>query len=123
MDVYLAGTYCWGLCVNPYLKEKTDIAILESFYYANALTIKEIHTTSRFLLDSGAFTFMNSAKKKVDWNDYTDKYIDFINRHKVSRFFELDLDSIIGYTKVLKLRNRLEQGTGRKCIPAAKVNF
>lgn len=71
----------------------------------------------RFLLDSGAFTFMQNAKSHVDWDEYLDGYIDFINRNRVETFFELDIDSIVGYDRVLELRRRLERNTGRQCIP------
>ena len=64
-----------------------------------------------FLLDSGAFTFMNNSKS-VDFDLYLDKYIDFIIEKNIKYFFELDIDSIVGYKKVLQLRERLE----RRCV-------
>lgn len=100
---------------------KIDIAILESFYYADKWTEALIPRLNKFLLDSGAFTFRNEKHGNVDWNDYLERYIDFINRNDVKLFFELDIDSIIGYENVLKLRKRLEQGTGKKCIPVWHV--
>ncbi len=111
MDLYLAGnTYSVKKQCTP------DVAILESFYYADEWTEELIPELKRFLLDSGAFTFF-SAGKKTDWNKYLDKYVDFINRNNVKNFFELDIDCIIGYKAVLRLRERLEYKTGRKCIP------
>lgn len=47
---------------------------------------------------------MQNAKKNVDWNEYLDKYIDFINAHDVQYFFELDIDAIVGYERVKQLR-------------------
>lgn len=121
MDVYLAGC-SYGIS-EDYIKEKissgsdvVDIAILESFYYANDATEWMIPHIKKFLLDSGAFTFFSSGKQ-VDWNNYLDKYIAFINRNDVKHFFELDIDSLVGYEKVLKFRERLERETGKKCIP------
>lgn len=49
--------------------------ILESFYtIKNERTLNRIKNINKkkFLLDSGAFTFMNGHKGKVDWNKYTD---------------------------------------------------
>lgn len=70
-----------------------------------------------FLLDSGAFTFMQNTKSHVDWNDYLEQYADFIKTYNIDKFFELDIDSVIGYENVLKLRKRLETMTGKQCIP------
>lgn len=95
---------------NPY--------ILESFYYADATTEKLIPQYGDFLLDSGAFTFMmGSNGKTIKWDEYVDKYADFIKRNNVKKYFELDIDSIIGYEQVKILRNRLEKATGIQPIP------
>lgn len=69
-----------------------------------------------YLLDSGAFTFMNGAKR-VDFDSYTDRYIEFINAYKVPLFFEMDLDVVVGLPKVEEYRRRIESRTGRQCIP------
>lgn len=91
--------------------------LLESFYYIQEWQLNIIHNCKLFLLDSGAFTFMSNSKKNVDWESYVDRYIDFINKNNIEYFFELDIDSIVGYEKVLKLRKKLENGTNKKCIP------
>lgn len=91
--------------------------LLQSFYYCDSFTEEVIiPSAGRFMLDSGAFTFFKSGKH-VDWNDYVEKYADFINRNKVDLFFELDIDPIIGYENVKKLRRKLESLTGKQCIP------
>ena len=92
------------------------IYALESFYYADKRIEKYIPLMKDFLLDSGAFTFFSSGKT-VNWEEYVDKYADFINRNNVKHFFELDIDKLIGYENVLKLRKRLELETGKQCIP------
>lgn len=66
--------------------------VLESFYYIRDYQIPLIKSAELFLLDSGAFTFLNNSKTTVDWNDYLDRYIAFINEHQVKYFFELDID-------------------------------
>lgn len=92
--------------------------ILESFYYANEDTEKLIPYFGDFMLDSGAFTFMQENGGTINWDDYADRYIDFINRNNIQKYIELDLDYIIGCEGARKLRERLESKTGRKSIPA-----
>ena len=96
-----------------------DANVLQSFYYADDWTSSVlIPNCKRFLLDSGAFTFMQASKVgKVNWDECVERYAAFINANKVQYFFELDIDSIVGYDRVLQLRTKLENLTGRKCIP------
>lgn len=91
--------------------------ILESFYYADADTERLIPYFGDFLLDSGAFTFMQNSSARLDWDEYIKKYADFIVRNNVQKYFELDIDSVVGYQQVLKYRAKLEDLTGRPCIP------
>ena len=93
--------------------------ILQSFFYASDFTENVIIPNCKdFLLDSGAFTFMTSAKgKNIDWNDYIQRYADFINKNHIKKYFELDIDSIVGLDKVLEIRKKLENLTGVKPIP------
>ena len=92
---------------------------LESFYYIQEWLIPYAKKAELFLLDSGAFTFMSSKTNKdnVDFEQYLDEYISFINKHDVKYFFELDIDSVVGYEEVKRLRRKLEAKTGKKCIP------
>lgn len=92
---------------------------LESFYCFKEWQKEYIHDLDLFLLDSGAFSFINGKKgtDKIVWDDYLNSYIDFINSHDIDHFFELDIDSIVGYDTVKKYTERLEQETKRKCIP------
>lgn len=115
MRVFLAGT---GAIKNPEVLEKADY-ILESFYSIRPNQVAMAKKCKMFLLDSGAFTFMNNTKKgkNVDWMAYIESYIDFINEHDIQYFFELDIDVIVGYEKVKELRRILERKTGKKCIP------
>lgn len=75
-----------------------------------------------FMLDSGAFTFMGGfsftqGKVELNWDEYVEKYAAFINRNNIEKFFELDIDSVVGYEEVLRLRAKLERLTGRQSIP------
>ena len=90
--------------------------ILESFYYADADTERLLPYFGDFMLDSGAFTFMQ-GKRRANWEEYVERYADFIKRNKVQKYFELDIDSVIGYEEVKKLRARLEKLVGWKSIP------
>ena len=84
--------------------------ILQSFYYADEFTEKVIIPNAKdFLLDSGAFSFMEGAAA-VDWDEYVERYASFIKRNRVEKFFELDIDSVVGYEEVLRLRAKLEEG-------------
>ena len=118
MKLFLAGVAPWketGLYDEAISKYKPYV--LESYYYADETTEKLIPYFGDFLLDSGAFTFMSNTAGNVDWVKYMDGYIDFINRNKIDKFFELDVDSVVGYGKVKEMRKYIEQGTGKKVIP------
>lgn len=135
MQIYLAGGNGRRWTIDAMIKEKCeeavlqgdgyynipqgtklDVAILESFYYIDDWIRAIIPYLKNFLLDSGAFTFF-TAGKNIDWNEYVDKYADFINEYDVQNFFELDIDKLVGYENVLLLRKRLETKTGKRCIP------
>lgn len=60
------------------------------------------------MVDSGAHSFQKGVK--VDWDGYTERYAEFIRRFdrpNVVGFFEMDVDNVIGYAKVLELRSVL----------------
>ena len=113
MKIFLAGTYSENKNADDVLHSMYN---LESFYYIKPWQYQLIERSKMFLLDSGAFTFFSSGRK-VDWDEYIDKYARFINEHDVRYYFELDIDVLVGYENVLKLRKKLETETGRKCIP------
>lgn len=91
--------------------------ILESFYYVDADTERLLPYFGDFLLDSGAFTFMQGKGGSPDWDEYIERYAAFIVRNKVEKYFELDIDSVVGYDRVKEIRARLEKLTGRQSIP------
>lgn len=117
MKIYLAGVAPWRNegCYDPIIKQHRPY-ILESFYYADADTERLLPYYGDFLLDSGAFTFMQ-GKGHTDWDEYVERYADFINRNNVQKYFELDIDSVVGYEEVKKLREKLERLTGKQPIP------
>ena len=107
MSIYSGG--------NPNQK----INVLESFYYVKDWMLPYIKNHWHFLLDSGAFTFMNNVKKNnnVNWDEYLERYAKFINDYNIDLFFELDIDSIVGIKEVERLRHKLERLTNKKSIP------
>lgn len=115
MKLCLAGTSGVYESTRPLLKNVPYM--LESFYYFRDFQKPYIQNSDLFLLDSGAFTFMNSIKGNVDWNKYIDKYISFINENDVKYYFELDIDVIVGYEEVKRIRAKIERETGKKSIP------
>lgn len=120
MEIYLAGSESRAKQMNESNKESNifnGTNLLMSYYYCNEFSEKVvIPSCDSFMLDSGAFTFFSSGKH-VDWNDYIEKYADFIVRNDIKLFFELDIDVLIGYENVLRLRKKLESLTNKKCIP------
>lgn len=119
MKLFLAGQAPWKY-EGIYDKsiQGSHPYILESFLYVNKDTERLMPYYGDFLLDSGAFTFCKTGDfslHKVD--EYLERYADFIVKNKVGKFFELDIDSITGYDKVLEYRARLEKLTGRQPIP------
>lgn len=79
-------------------------------------------TADEFLLDSGAYSFMNKAKKATNLttkeiNTFIKDYAQFIIKYNIQHYFEMDLDCIFPYSKIKKIRKYLEETTKRKCIP------
>lgn len=121
MKLFLAGNAPWRENgVYDTVIENNKPYILESFYYIkdNNDWIFKMRTHFKdFLLDSGAFTFLNGNGGKCNWDLYVEKYAEFINKHDINLFFELDIDSIVGLKEVERLRLKLETLTNRKSIP------
>ena len=113
MKIFLAGS---GML--PWFKDDfLDFNRLESFYHIAKKEIPFISNYNSFLLDSGAFTFMSNAKEKINWDEYIERYAEFINKHDIKHFFELDIDVLVGTNEVERLRAKLERLTDKKSIP------
>jgi hypothetical protein len=122
VDLYLAGTMYGnnGKFLNRHEKDMPpmiDLSILESFYYADEWTEWAIPRLRNFMLDSGVFTMAYGSGQKVDFDQYTERYIEFINKNDVKLFFEMDIDDIAGLPKAEELRRKIERGTGKQPIP------
>lgn len=124
MNLFLAGAGIWNWVLpttqrwkeGGILSPVEKINILESFYYADDLITSLIPHLQNFMLDSGAFTFFTQGKH-VDWDEYVSRYIEYIKQNKVKLYIELDIDSLVGYDKVKKIRKRLEREIGYPPIP------
>lgn len=101
---------------------------LMSYYYlrGNEQWAETVRDCSRLvMIDSGAHSFQKG--KRVEWEAFTHQYADFIRRFdrpNVVGYFEMDVDNIIGYEKVLFLREILlkESGHAEKIIPVWHKN-
>lgn len=94
--------------------------ILESYYYIKNKPdyIKSLRPYyNGLLLDSGAYTYMTGKGLKVNWDVYVEGYAKFIKECNIDYFFELDIDSVVGLKEVERLRAKLEDITGKQCIP------
>lgn len=113
MKVYLAGTST--------LKNHPDVLkeskyFLESFYSIKEWQMGYLLQAEDFLLDSGAFSFMNSGKQN-DFEKYIKRYAEFINHYRIEKFFELDIESVVGWDEYVRLNNLLCKMTYRLPIP------
>lgn len=98
-------------------QKKYKVNILESFLQTTAESERYLPYYDDYMLDSGAFSMLTGNTKKINLKSYVDAYIEYINRHDIKKFFELDIDPIIGYDEVLQIRNYIERKTGKKPIP------
>ena len=98
---------------------------LMSFYYIrnkNSIAEKIRDKSELVLIDSGAHSFQKGTK--VNYYDFTKEYCEFIkkfDRPNVVGYFEMDVDNIISYEKVLELRKMLEN-VSNKIIPVWHKN-
>lgn len=128
MNIYLAGNDGYHRSVEFLNKcpfSLKEINILESYYYLkdNEHFMRLVPNFGNFLLDSGAFTFLqNSHKENIDWEQYVRSYAEFINQYDIKLFFELDIDALVGLEKVEYYRKLLEHLTKKKPIPVWHKN-
>lgn len=123
MKVYLAGErrgkneICEKFLYNSQIQIK-DLKVLETFFTLrkNTQMMNLIQYFDSFLLDSGAFTFLQGTCGSVNWDEYIEEYANFINRYNIKLFFELDIDNIVGLSEVERLRLKLEKLTHKTPI-------
>lgn len=122
-ETFLAGVAPWrneGIYDSETMRNRPYI--LESFYYCDEDTERLIPHFGDFLLDSGAFTFMSGNGRETNWDEYVERYANFIKRNRIQKYFELDIDVVVGYDRVKEIRKRLEKLTGIPCIPVWHIS-
>lgn len=97
------------------------VRILESFKYVQPWQVENIGRFKSFMLDSGAFTFMQRGMGKVDPMQYVRKYANYVRDNDVQLFFEFDIDKISSKAAVDCYRRLIEKVVGRRCIPVWHV--
>lgn len=122
MRIYLAAT---GTGMSKQIKE--DVVrrcrpkyVLETFFNGEKACEEALRIVGNdnFLLDSGAFSYMNGAKVTLEQLDkYIDRYINFIIANKIKYFFEIDVDNIFGLESVERWRRKIENAVGYQSIP------
>mgnify|MGYP006954666626 CR=1 FL=1 len=120
MNICLAGQ-SYGTYDSTLQEMRKSLApfILESFVQVTPNSTKMLKYYPFYMLDSGAFSFMQGTRQltRAAFIAYIDKYIAYINENGIEHFFEMDIDVLLGYRKVLELRKYINSETGKKCIP------
>lgn len=124
MKIFLSAIDALTLAKLEERGEKMLWNLLSYYQIRNNLPLfrSTLARSELMMIDSGAHSFQKG--KKVDWDAYTDEYARFIRDNdspKIVGFFEMDVDNIIGYQKVLKLREKLE-AVSDKIIPVWHKN-
>lgn len=122
MILYLAG---FSTVSNVWDKPTDDIWLLSSFWEHKGGRFGEYVYQSKHILDSGAFSAINDRTgkyKNFDWNEYVNKYIAFIIQTKQKKFFELDIDCVVGLERVEYYRKKIEDAVGIAPIPVWHSN-
>lgn len=106
--------------MEPYFRsgeiDAAEVSVLCSFYGISNFESEYLSKFRRFIIDSGAFSFMN-GRPGVNWDKYVEQYAEFVLANNVTLFFELDIDTIVGLREVERLRAKLERLTGKQPIP------
>ena len=112
MKIYLAGDVKY-----PAQNRRFDYYRLESFFYFRDSSAHFVPKYKDFILDSGVFTFLNQKREQVDWYRYAARYAEFVKKHRIKNYVEIDVDSYIGLAEVEKLRAYLEKAVGWRSMP------
>lgn len=121
MRVYFAG----GIGQYRYVADevkKFRPYMLYSYYYADKGDVEPfLDYVDDFMLDSGTFSYAygreGATASEADLHAYLRRYAKWINKNHIDKFFELDVDDIVGYKRVLEYRDELHDLTGRVSIP------
>ncbi|WP_177187420.1 hypothetical protein [Peptostreptococcus sp. D1] len=106
-------------------KKQKPLFVLETFFNGEKLCDRALNLVgnNNFLLDSGAFSYMNGKEiTKQELDVFVDKYISYIKSRDIKYYMEMDVDVIFGIKQVEKWRHKIEISTGKKCIPVWHLN-
>lgn len=70
----------------------------------------------QYLLDSGAFSYMNQPKKSFNLQDHLKQYCYYINEFDLTNFIELDLDVFMSIEEVENIRKKIFLETHKQPI-------
>lgn len=102
------------------IEECKPLYILETFFAGEKKCLQAMKDVGKdnFLLDSGAYSYMNGANVTPEaMEKYVESYIQFINKYDIKYYLEIDVDNIFGLEKVEYWRSKIEKSTGKQCIP------
>mgnify|MGYP000984289108 CR=1 FL=1 len=105
MILYLAG---YKYCAKRWNLDTKDIYLLSSFWEHKSGHYGSYVCQEKHILDSGAFSAFSGKNDSFDWDGYVKKYADFVLKNNIQRFFELDIDVVVGLEKVEYYRRYLE---------------
>ena len=69
-----------------------------------------------YLLDSGAFSYMNNPKKTFNLKNHLKQYCYYINEFDIKNFFELDLDIFMSLEEIENVRRKIFLETHKQPI-------
>ena len=119
MRIFIAGKdiYPWEI-VKFY-----DFYRLDSYIDICKKRNFDPHKYKDFILDSGVFSFLNGKNtENIDWEEYVSAYGNFVKKHNIQNYVEVDVDRFIGLDGVEKLRVQLEKIVGWQCLPVWHMN-
>jgi hypothetical protein len=125
MIIYLAGSALIEQCFP-----QTDISELHwlySYEYVkrHPFALSYIGKFKSLILDSGVFSYLTSKRKEaktVDWDKYIYEYAEFVRKHSIQNYVEVDIDKVIGLSRVNKLTATLQKLVGWKPMPVWHLN-
>lgn len=123
--------YLSSLEVQPYQKipleliYQSDYLLMSYFYLRTVIKdplmqkiVCHYNKNNKLIIDSGTFSYLKGAKATVSSLDsYCQEYADFVAKYQINQYVELDVDALVGYSRVLEYRKLLESKRGKKCIP------
>lgn len=115
MKIYLAAIES---CINSVVaKHPTPIPYALATFYRVNKKCYELYKSGHIrdlMLDSGAFTFISqgTVPTKSQTDEYVNRYISDIKKHRIKHYFELDIDKLVGIAPVERYREQMIRETG-----------